>query len=157
MIGAENVDKKRVQWIGNDFMFSKGHGDVAGSYIKLPPEKRIFIRQTKNYNEIGAINSISRMISNNKLILHNRANLLSQEMLSWQYKETVPEKEGFLLSRALCLTTASIHEVISTPRKEKILFPYSKERSEFLDAVERITKAGNLDREYNLKGIVTHR
>jgi len=153
MIGAENVDRRKFQWIGNDIMFSKGHGDIAGSYMKARPEYRIYVREAKNYNELGAINTINRLLSKNQLVLHNRNVLLNQELLSWAFKNQEPDKEGYVLARALCLVTSVIHEIQPSgiPPKQKTKI-YTPERTAFLEAVDRITKSGSLDNEYNLKG-----
>ena len=153
-IGAEKVEKTRLRWIGNDIMFSKGHWDIAGSYIRAQAAYRIYIRQAKNYNEAGAINTINRLISTNQLVIHNRCNLLSQEMLSWAYKDSenpLPDKEGYVLARALCLVTSVIREVPQAQKKPPVDRSYSKERTAILETLDRLTSSKEIDTEYAIR------
>ncbi len=152
-IGAEKVDKNRLHWIGNDIIFSKGQGNIADSYIRSK-DNRVYIRPVKNYNEAGAINAINRLISANQLVIHDRSDLLKQEMLSWAYKNQenpLPDKDGYVLARALCQVTAVIKEIPNSTQKQPPSRIYTPERTRILEALDRLASSGELDREYSMR------
>lgn len=148
VIGAENIPMARINWFGNDLMFQKACDDVASQYLN----KKIFI-QSVAFNELGAILKVVRMLTAEKLVIHQRAKMCAEDMISWTYKKTNEADDGHGLARALCVALDAIDENVRISKNPKGMKEYSKEKTAFFETLDQIARSGKLD-EYKTGEVI---
>ena len=138
--GGKFTDLKAVKWIGNSQMFGDGMNNLASSYYK----SKISIMQNMNYDEAGAITSVSRLLGMGNVILHARAKLINEQMSNWSIEGKEPAP-GYGLCRSLCNMVHMLFESGTLVRRERPLREYSNAKTRRTDEVRRAHENGQLN------------
>lgn len=136
---AENLSL--YQWFGNTIMFSKAVGAVAESYDNAG----VTVQKLDAYDEPGSIIRIWKLFDSKNLIVHPRAGLLREQMLSWSIDQNVKDQrpeEGYGFSRALCQTAAAIWDSGTIQSQLPPPRDYSVRRTTYLTEVNKLVNEG---------------
>ena len=103
--------------IANERAFSSKGIDIASKYRKY----NIIFHENIYYNEIAAIDTLSMMVSQNKLIVNKNCKQTIEQLINWRMDKTNLERE-FGLCYAMCNIVSELRKKVDRPQ---IIIPTS--------------------------------
>ena len=140
MSGGES---RKDQWriYGNKLMFGKDQNDMAYAYQQYG----FYIEENPLYEESGSIMMTSRLLQRGGLKLHERCKDLGNQCGRWIIERGEPG-DGLGLARCLTNVVSACTETTRFDPPKRPLKPFSRESQAFHRDIDRLAKAGVLDK-----------
>jgi phage terminase large subunit len=118
---------------GNDSMFSLKGDDLASKFRKFG----LNIYESFLYNELSAIETLSNMVSQRKIIINQHCKKTIEQISNWRIEKNRTEMENtFGLCYALCYIVSDLKRKQTIQPMNTIFIPYSNQKSESLKNIQ---------------------
>jgi len=122
---------------GNDVMFSLKGDDLSSKFRKFG----LNIRENFFYNEISAIESLSNMISQKRIIIHNNCKKLIEQLSCWKIDKSKYEMEStYGLCYSLSYIVSDLKRQIEKNYVDNKFIPYSSQKEDSLKTLGEYSK-----------------